>query len=282
VSDPSRAPGLTIDQTPLWSEQRPILDIALLAGNPARMVVLDPDHLSFYNQTAGAWQAAGAFAIPHLRAWPRDLRGRLLSPDGHVVNAYLPGLYCQAPGNPASGLSCRETDDPWPMDFSQPSRKLPGPSAFFSPLRNFFTGRLTPGVGHLDLLPPFYSAAPIPRGDEILWLLSATDGRFHLVDQAGDQIVSSPGRAGDVAGLSSGCGSGWQVLAVASVFAAGDRVQAYEVSGHQLVPVGRPTDLPGGVTALWTESEGKGVIAVTHSSGSESYEAFQLDIACRY
>jgi hypothetical protein len=44
--------------------------------------------------------------------------------------------------------------------------------------------------------------------------------------------------------------------------------------------VSQPADFKGVITALWTESDSTGVIAVSQNSETGRYEAYRLSIAC--
>src|SRR5713101_2568767 len=46
-----------LHKTPLWSQQEQILDVAVLEGNPARMLVLDSAGVVFYRLQDRRWQA---------------------------------------------------------------------------------------------------------------------------------------------------------------------------------------------------------------------------------
>jgi hypothetical protein len=287
---------LSLRKIPLWTQEDAILDVAVLEENatPARIAVLDAGKVAIYRLLGGKWQQEQALEIVHTRAWPRDLRGRLIPAKDHLLDVYLPGVVCRSSAGVALTLSCRESEDPWPLVPAALSggsfSVFPGPEAnavtiapvgaFYSPLRNFFTGVLTPGVGKLTTVPKFYSAALLPRDKFLLWLFAATDGRVHVVDGVSDQTTAFPWGS-DLASVNTACGSGWQVLATSSEEAGGDWVRAFEFPDRDPVAVSGAVEFPGGVvTALWTDVKGDTALVVVRNRETGSYDAFRLAVAC--
>jgi hypothetical protein len=288
---------ITLRKTFLWSQNDPILDVAILEENgaPARIAVLDSENVSFYRWQGGKWQAEQVLAITHARPWPQDLRGRLVLAKDHLLDAYLPGVICRAGAEAASGMNCRESDDPWPIvppsmlgsasvfpsagSSNVPSAAVSQVTAFFAPTRNFFTGVLTPAVGKFSTVPKFYSAGFVPRDRYMLWLFASTDGKVHMVDGMSDQ-ASKLDWGTDIATVRTNCGAGWQVLAANSGEQLGDAVRAYEFPDRDPVAVSSAVDFPGELSALWTESRGDSAIAIVNNRETGSYEAYRLAVAC--
>lgn len=265
--------ALTIRKTLLWSSEDRILDVADVGGNPPRVVVLYPEQITIYESRGGKWQAEQSLAVTHPQPWPRDLRGRLALRKDRLLDAYLPGVFCQSAGSSPLGISCRQSDDPWPLG-SDPFLL----SGFFTPAKNYFTGALSPGIGAQRSAPAFYSAAAIPRNTYPLWLLAAVDGSVLLLDGATEQTTSS-GWGSDIASVHSGCGSGWQVLA-SSPNSVDDAVRAFEMSDHEAIPATQPVSLSGSISALWTATDGTSAIAVSRNREMGTYEAYRLTITC--
>ena len=286
----------THDSTPLvlrkallFSQSERILDAAVLEENgaPARIAVLNSENVAFYRWTGGKWQGEQSLAITHSKAWPLDLRGRLVVTRDRLIDAYLPGVVCHIVG---AAMNCREGDDPWPI--SQPWMFSGGPSntmlssggsapalaAFFASAKNFFTGVVTPSVGRFSTVPKFYSAAFIPRERYSLWLFASTDGKVHLVDGMNDQ-ASMLDWGSDIAAVRTSCGAGWQILAT-SASESEDALKAFELPDRDPVAVSPAMGMPGQVTALWTESRGDSAIAVVNDRESGNYEAFRVALAC--
>ena len=279
----------------LWSGDVPILDVAVLEeenGTPTRVATLDAEKVSLYRLQGRKWQQEQAAEIPHAKPWPRDLRGRLIPGKDHLFDVYLPSVSCHSRAGGSLTLNCRETDDPWPIvsagltgSATLPSggaenkAAIPAMAAFFAPMRNFFTGVLTPAVGKFANVPKFYSAAVLPRDKYALWLFSATDGFIHIVDGMNDQ----PARiewGSSITSVKTGCGAGWQVLATSAGERRNDSVRAYEFPDRDPVPVTAPLELPGTVTALWTEAGGDSAVAVVNDKDTGGYEAFRVVMAC--
>ncbi|MFZ0283661.1 MAG: hypothetical protein WAL32_00390 [Terriglobales bacterium] len=267
---------LTIHKALLWTDSERILDIALPTGSPLIMIVLEPENIVLYAARGDQWQAQQTLAITHARPWPRDLRGRLILRKDHLFDVYLPGVLCQSTMTAPLALNCRESDDPWPLA-TEPSAL----NAFFTPSRNFFTGVLSPGVRKQTATVPFYSAAALPRDQYTLWIFSATDGQVHMLDGMNDQAAAKWGWGSDIAGVRSGCGLGWQVLAASPGGGSRDTVQAFEIADRQPVAASAPVEFDGSITALWTDHESASVIAIAQNSGTGRYEASRLSITCR-
>lgn len=293
---------LSLRKIPLWTQDDPILDVAVLEENPApaHIAVLDAEKVSLYRMQGGKWQPEQESAIVHQRPWPRDLRGRLIPARDHLLDVYLPGVICTSTAALPLTLNCRDSDDPWPLVpgpaagtlnggvlsvfpsaglANGASTVVPQMKAFFGATRNFFTGALTPGIGKFTTVPKFYSAALLPRDKYTLWLFAATDGQTHMVDGVSDQVARLSWGS-DLASLKTACGAGWQVLAASSGDAAEDSVRAYEFPDRDPVAVSAAVDFPGTITALWAEAKGDTAIAVAKNRETGSYEAFRLAMAC--
>ncbi|HET7440482.1 MAG TPA: hypothetical protein VFJ47_04210 [Terriglobales bacterium] len=267
---------LTLRKIPLWSQEQRILDLVSLDVNgvPLHLVVLSPEQLDIYRFQDGRWLQDQSLPIVHARAWPRDMRGRLVLSKDHMFDVYLPGVFCQSTATPPLAISCRESDDPWPLGSANVSL-----SAFFSPTRNFFTGVLVPGIGKQTTAPRFFNAAPMPREKYTLWLLSGLDGQLHLLDGITDQ-AGKLGWGSELASVKTGCGAGWQALAVRSGDFGSDSLRAFEFPDRDPVPVSQAVEFNGAITALWPEPGGSTAIAVAQNSETGKYEAFRLAIAC--
>jgi hypothetical protein len=285
---------LTLRKISLWTQSEPILDVAVLEENPApaQIAVLDAQRVAIYRLQNGKWQPEQNLSITHANPWPRDLRGRLIPARDHLFDVYLPGVICASTASAPLTLNCRESDDPWPLvpmglnagsvfpsaGMNSAGASVPQMKAFYASTRNFFTGAMTPGVGKFGSVPKFYSAALLPRDRYTLWLFAATDGHIHLIDGVSDQAAKLFWGS-NLASVKTACGAGWQVLATTSGD-AGDTMRAYEFPDRDPVAVSAAIDLPGEVTALWTEAKGDAALAVARNRETGSYEAFQLALAC--
>jgi len=289
---------LSLRKIPLWAQDDPILDVAVLeeGAAPTHIAVLDPEQVSLYRLQGGKWQLEQALAIAHERPWPRDLRGRLVPAKDHLLDVYLPGVICASTATTPLTLNCRQSDDPWPLAGGTqngnglsvfPSAGLangaaivvPQMKAFFAATRNFFTGALTPGVGKFTTVPKFYSAALLPRDRYTLWLLAATDGQVHMVDGVSDQAARL-GWGSDLASVRTACGAGWQILATSSANEDQDSIRAYEFPDRDPVAVSAGVEFSGVITALWSEAKGDTAIAIVRGRETGSYEAFRMAMSC--
>jgi hypothetical protein len=268
-------PALTIRRTPIWSQEQPILDVAVLeeASGPSHIAVLDPEKFAFYRLADGRWQPEQSLPITHSRPWPRDMRGRLIPRQNHLFDIYLPGLFCQSASAPSLSLVCHSSDDPWPL-----SQQF-ALGGFYATTRNFFTGVLSPGLGKQTSTAKFYAAAPLPRPTYTLWIFAGVDGTIRLLDGITEQTAQL-NWGSDLASIKTTCGSGWQVLATRPGDNSGDSVRAFEFPDRDPVAVSPALDFSGGITALWTEAKGGSAIAVSRNAEMGNYEAFRLAVAC--
>jgi hypothetical protein len=269
------ASALVIHKSLLWIDESRILDVALVNGSPQHMLVLEPESVVLLKFEDGRWQQEQSLPLSHSGAWPRDLRGRLALRKDHLFDAYLPGTFCRSSTTAPLALSCYESDDPWPLGTSQS-----GLSAFFAHTRNFFTGVLSPGIERQTTVKAFYSAAVLPRDKYQLWIFATVDGEVHVLDGVTDQTTTMLDGGGDIASVTSGCLPGTQVLVAGNGDGASTTVRAFEIADREPIAASQPADFHGSITALWTDSDGSGAIAVSRNSEMGKYEAYRLSITC--
>jgi hypothetical protein len=274
VAPPAHTAAMTLRKTLLWSQAAQILDLAVVpAGSEPLMLVLDPTAVTIYKKIGSAWESQQSLAIPRDATWPRDVRGRLWLARDHMFDAHLPGVICSSSGGSPLTMSCRGGDDPWPLS--------PGQSAFFAPARNFFTGVLTPAVGKQGSVAAFYSAAAVPRAKYTLWVFARTDGSIHALDALNDIPLRTSSWGSDIATVSSGCGTGSQLLVTGAADATSpDAVRAFEIRDREPLEVAVASEMSGPVTALWTEADGRAAIAVVHNLKLDRYDALEVSINC--
>jgi hypothetical protein len=138
---------------------------------------------------------------------------------------------------------------------------------------------VTPSVG-VDL-PPFYSAALLPRPDGAALLINGIDGKVQMVESGMLKSMSGTRDWGsDFAVLQhSACGDSSFVIASGSGEAASDSLRAYELPGLEAVPVSAPLAMEGTVTAVWSEPDGKSVMAVVRYAAGD-YEVDRVTALC--
>jgi hypothetical protein len=272
------------------------------------LVAVESEEIVIFNHTTEGWREQKRVTIAQSRPLARDQRAIVLpSIAGKGFEAYLPGISCSGnyePVQPAGDWSvhCRESDDPWPI-VQQPALQAPAaatPSdspvslkAFYNAARNYFTGVVTPSVD-VDL-PPFYSAAVIPRpASAAALLIGGIDGKVQILEGASlmpgiptdgsssvglKPVTGTRDWGSDFAALNSGCGAGAQVIASGSGEAASDSLRAYDLPAQEAVAASAPLAMDGTVTALWTAPDGKSVLAVVRSA-ADQYEVDRVTASC--
>jgi hypothetical protein len=288
---------MVLKTTFLFAQEPPMLDAALVEmPGGSRLLLLEGDRVSIYRQQganrtglnpARAWELDTSLSIAHSRAFPRDLRGRLLLRRDHLFDVYLPGTFCRSTGNAAAplALTCNDSADltynePWPLTPDDGSVR-----AFFAPSRNFFTGALSPGIGKVSNVPSFYSAAALPRSGYTLWAFAAVDGSLHLVDGMTDQAVHGGKWGSDLAAVHSSCGTGMQLLVsesgdLASGDSERDGLSAFEIPDRDPVAASSAVEFDGRIVALWPETSGNGAMAIVRRNNTGWYEAYRVSISC--
>ena len=268
-----RAPAaLALRRMTLWSQPEAMLDVVSTADGG--LLLLGRDSVSLYRVQDRKWQLAGSVPLTHSRRWPRDLHGRLVIQADGSFRAYLPGVQCTGTTQPQLNLACQGSDDPWPLS--------PEVNAFFSGRRNFLTGavRLAHGSEAGDL-GPFYSAAIYAQGERGFWIVAFNDGGAKLINAQGDVVAAFNGWGSDLAGITSDCGAGWQVLATrATDSTLPDSLTAYEIVNRDAVEAAPPMEFAGPVTALWNAADGRSATAIVHNLRTGDYEAFSVSAVC--
>ncbi|HSZ63329.1 MAG TPA: hypothetical protein VK828_16135 [Terriglobales bacterium] len=292
---------IVLKTTLLFAQEQPVLDVAMVdMPGGSRLIVLGGDEVSIYRHQGASpsgnsnsiarWEQETSLPITHGRAFPRDLRGRLLLRRDHLFDAYVPGVVCRSTANVVAPLTlaCSDTDDPWPLTPDDSVR------AFYASRRNFFTGALSPGIGKISNVSSFYGAAALQRPSYTLWAFSAVDGSLHLVDGITDQAIRGATLrwGSDLAAVHSSCGSGTQLLVSgssdtlydalhdASHDSARDSLRAFEIPDRDLVAVSAGAEFDGRIVALWPDSSGTGATAIVRRKDTGWYEAYRVSVTC--
>jgi hypothetical protein len=270
------AMGLSLELIPIFSQQTPMLDVAV-SGD--RLLVLDPERLALYEQTheeqvadaravlpqreaataRNGWKLLQSAPIARSRPWPRDVRGRLRVEGGRVT-AWLPGVACRGAADLVRVTCMDERGTSWPIDIENTG---------VDAARNYF---YTPeGL-------PFYAAAPLGTDAGARWLVAASTGELLFLDAA-RRSVGTAGPATDIVALESTCGS---VVVAASTANDGrpETITSLRVIKRQLIPAAAPIGLPGRLTALWPVAEGTAATAIVHDASRDRYGAFHIRTAC--
>lgn len=264
--------AMVLRKTFLISQSEPILDAAVVDSGTARnLLLLSRTSLGHYLWSAGKWNLQQSFPIAHGAPFAADLRGRIVVAQDHLFDAYLPGVSCTSSTGAPMTMTCRDTDDPWPIG---------GQKAFFNSARNYFTGILAPGIG--TQLPPFFSAATLPRVNYTLWLFNGVDGQVRAYDSVELRTIPNTRNWGsDMISLRSNCGVGTQLL----VSAAGDdtvadSLHAYEMVDREPNEVASQLAMDGPITALWQSADASSAVAVVRNLQAGQYDAYNITIAC--
>ena len=225
------AAGLTLRRQLLAILPGPVLDALEIPGG---LITLTPEAIVIYARSDDGWREQSRLRIGLRRALPRDPRGMLVATSGAGFEAWLPGAWCAGthaitPSSTGWTINCHESDDPWPILENSAAIGAPTLKAFYNAGRNYFTGVVTPNLP-VDL-PAFYSAAIIPRAaGGAAMLINGIDSKVQLLDNGAlKTVVGTRDWGSDFAALSSGCGSGTQIIASGSGEALGDSLRAYEI-----------------------------------------------------
>ncbi len=266
------------------------------------LVAVEPEEIVIYGHSAEGWQELKRVGIGQKRPLARDPRGTILpATDAGGFEASVAGMDCIGSYQPAQPggdwtVRCRENDDPWRLALPPFPPFAPAPAAsqqganglsvkaFYNAARDYFTGLTTPSLG-VDL-PPFYSAALLPRPtSNAALLIGGIDGKVLLTENGTLKPVSGTRDWGsDFAALHSGCGAGTKIVASGSGEALADSLRAYELPAQEAIPVSDPLAMDGTVTALWTAPDGKSVLAVVrraaNQGSAEQYEVDRVTASC--
>jgi hypothetical protein len=278
---------MVLKTTLLFEQEGPMLDVAVVEmPGGSRLIILGSDAVSIYRHegagpsgnSAVRWEQETSLPIIHARAFPRDLRGRLLLRRDHLFDVYLPGVFCRSTPNAVVPLTlaCSETDDPWPLTADDSVR------AFYASTRNFFTGALSPGIGKISNVPSFYSAAAFQRASYALWVFAAVDGSLHLVDGVTDQAIRGANLkwGGDLAAIHSNCGIGTQLLVSESDDIAHDRLRAFEIPDRDPTAVSAAAEFDGQIVSFRPDGSGTSAAAIVRRKDTGWYEAYRVSVTC--
>jgi hypothetical protein len=262
----------------------------LLAGDDINgdLVVLTADKVAVFEPSPTGWAEREHAEFGAAHGTSRDPRGLIVpASDGHGFTTFAPGVECTgifetapAATTGAWDLKCHASDDPWPV-LETPEGVWT--KAFYNAGRDYFTGIVTPSSG--PDLPPFYSASFLSGRPAAAIIVVGVDGTAQIVE--GGQIKPIAGTrdwGSDFAVVSSGCGSGSQVIVSSSGDGAADSLRAYEVPAQEALPVSSPLILPGTAMALWRAPDGKSVLAIvrtrTQPDSKFDYEVDRVTETC--
>jgi DNA polymerase III psi subunit len=263
---------LLLPRTLLIASDTPLLDVTLLEGKiaeGAHLLALTPSAVQVYQMQSSQWSLTQSQPLNKDPISSRDLRGRIAPDQESSFDAYLPGLHCAGAVTATLTVTCRESDDPWPL--SDDRRLL----AFYAAHRDYFNGVVTGPSAGVENSGPFYSAAAL--GDHLIY--AGIDGHVRSSD-AGHPLSAMPEKWGsDVAAIQSSCNTDAILATSASDSNAGDAVTAFRLQGSELKAASEPASFSGPVLSLKTSADHQQALAVT-TSFSGRYEAYLLTARC--
>ena len=283
----------------VWRQRAPFVSFLVSQIPPDKssyLWILEPDRLVLYRLVQGQWQWQGSANIDHAGPLPRDVRGLLwIEPPGSKagattgasmagrLHASLPGVDCSMLFAPATGkvpLVCSPAAS-GSSDFPVLEAGAAAGKTELVAGRHFFGPAIARGNTPLPLH-PFYSATIVEDDQSQPFLLTAAlDGKTYVYDDSGKSEGAIDGWGSDIAGIKTGCGSGWQVLATRpGDWTAVDSLAAYEIVVAKAVATGEPIDFPGPVTGLSPSSGGRTADAVVLDRGTGLYEAYTISLSC--
>jgi hypothetical protein len=280
VRQAQTASGLTLRKQTVLILSEPVL---VTLEMPNWMIVVEPEEIVIYSHAAGGWQEQKRVGIGQKQPLARDPRGVIVASQGgegfevSLAGIACSGAYVQAQSAGEWSVHCHESDDPWPL-LASPTEGAAPIKAFYTATLDYFTGIVSPSIG-VDL-PPFYTAALLPRPDGSGLLINGMDGKVQIAESGAlKPITGTRDWGSDFASLRSGCGIGTQIVVSGSGEAGADSLRSYELPAQEAVPVSAPLAMDGTVMSLWTAQDGKSIFAVVRSS-SDQYEVDRVTALC--
>jgi len=283
------AGGLTLRKQAVLTSNKEVL---AMLETPTSLVAVEPEEIVVYGHADAGWQVQKRIGIGQKRPLPRDPRAAIVpSPGGDRFTAFLAGSVCSGNFQSAQPVGewtvrCAESDDPWmiPEPTTTASAEnavatnVVALKAFYNASRNYFTGTVVPAQG-VDL-PPFYTAALLPRSNGTAWLIGGIDGKVQTLENGAVKPVAAARDWGsDFAALHTGCGAGTQIVVSGSGAAVTDSVRAFELPAQEAIPASAPLAMEGTVTAIWAAPDGKSVYAIVRGADNR-YEVDRVTALC--
>jgi hypothetical protein len=262
---------ITLARALLVSSDAPLLDAALMEGTVSEgshLLALTPSAVQLFQWQSLQWRLVQIQPLSREPLSTRDVRGRIVPDQGNSFDAFLPAIHCNGVVASTLSLTCRQSDDPWPL--ADDRRVL----AFYAPNRNYFNGVISGANAHSENLEPFYSAALL--SDRIVY--SDLSGRPRMTATGRPPSLVSAKWGSNLAGMQSGCRSDLLLASGTGDFTLGDFVTAFRPLDSDFASTSDPLVFDGPVVSLKTSSDHRQVIAIILSSGR--YEAYLLTASC--
>jgi hypothetical protein len=250
---------LTLQKDILFSQERPILDVALNSGDPKRFEVLEFHQVVSYQLQGNRWVYDSALKLPVEGADSREQRG-ILRIGLDNMSVVLSAQICN--------FSLAEKESCHPNKNHLLPTEVP---------QEILESKKSPEW--------FASTRTESEGREVL-LISGKDGLLRLYGEGTDPVSTFSGWGSEMTALRSKCDGGWQVLLTGKGdWAAEDSVQVAEVRGNSLNTIGPAIRFGGPIIALRAgqrnqELQPVSAVAVVHNLQTGHYEVYRLAITC--
>ena len=264
---------VALSRTLLISSDSPLLDVALLENKiaeGAHLLALTPTSVQVYLFQASQWHLLQTQPLGSDPMSSRDLRGRIVPDQGSSFDAYLPGLRCTGVVTGTATVTCRVSDDPWPLN---DERRMLG---FYAANRNYFNGVISGAGSEGENVGPFYSAAIL--SDRAIY--AGADGRiraFSTGHRTPSTIAAQWGSS--ISGIQSSCQTDLILITAAGDFYANDAITAFQAANSDFRTASEAISFSGAVLSLKTSSDRQQAMAVV-ASLSGRYEAYLLTARC--
>jgi hypothetical protein len=248
----------------LLSQEKPILDV-VLDENGKEAASLGADEVVFYESRDNQWVPVRSEHLPLQRSPYRDLRGFLFLGADSSKTAFLPGELCRSTPGDARAWTCERYAGVMPV------RAVP------------------PDLISAKKMVAWFSAAKFEADGKPRVVVTGQDGLARLYEEGPEPVATFRNLGSEIAGLYSGCGSGWQLLATGKGdWTKPDEVQALEIRERRTQSVSAPLEFPGPVISLHApmakplDDEGAhaSAVAIDRNLQTGRYEAYRLTIAC--
>jgi hypothetical protein len=255
--------SLVLHKEFLFSQDVPMVDV-VLAGDDRHAHALGLEEISSYELHGDRWVLTGTVRLPVQHSPVRELRGFLYF-EFDAIAAYFPGEVCRISLMGGMASNCAKYPE------SMPVRSVS---------RNVLSRQR---------MGPWFSFAQLGPEEATRVIVTGQDSLARLYEEGPDPVSTFSGWGSEIAGVHTGCGSGWQLLVTGKGdWTTADTVQAVEIQERRAQSVSAPIEFAGAVTALHspatrTASEASAstsAVAVIHNLQTGRYEAYRLSITC--
>lgn len=268
MKNPASPPAMFLQSQMLLAQETPILDFALVevpTGSANRLLVLEQKQIALFAMDEGHWKLVQEAAVLPLDTAQRDLHGRFRITNDSV-GVFLPGEICRGALRDTLALKCEITArarQPW----DEKEAEIWHPSS-------------TIREGRAD---SSYSLAKFEVKGKEFEIDAGKDGlaRLYKSDDPKSPLAVFSEWGSELAGLKSGCGSGWQILVTrAGDYTERDAVQAFEIADKKAVPASPPLEFAGPVVAMRASAAQDAAFAVVKNMETGQYEAHVVSLSC--